>query len=255
MFPTASGNPFPVPLLDDASHTGELIAENTGVADDADNDPDTSNVMLGAHIFSSKVVRVPITLAQDSAFPIDTWLADALAERIGRIQNSYFTTGSGTNQPKGCVTASTLGKTCAATNAVTYVELLDFLHSLDIAYRGNAKLMFHDTTLLALKKLVDDNNRPLWDGGNVALATPATINGVGYVINNDMAHVGSGVSSKFALYGDFSRYLVRDVGQVELARLDQTYMASLQIGYISWLRSDGNLIDTSSIKHMKTAAS
>ncbi len=83
VFPTASGNPFPVPLLDDVSHTGELIAENTGVCDDADNDPDTSNVMLGAYIFSSKVVRVPITLAQDSAFPIDTWLADALAERIG----------------------------------------------------------------------------------------------------------------------------------------------------------------------------
>jgi len=255
MFTTQGGNPFPVPLLDDVSHSGELLSENAAVADDATNDPDTSNITLGAYIFSSKVVRVPLTLVQDTAFPVEDWLAGALAERIGRAQNTYFTTGTGSSQPKGVVTASSLGKTTAATNAVTYPEILDFFHSLDPAYRPNAKLMCHDSFILAMKKLVDDNSRPLWDGGNIALATPATINGVPYIVNNDMAELSSGVSSKCALYGDFSRFLVRDVIGIEMARLDQPYMPYLQIGYISWLRSDSNCIDPTAIKHLKTAAS
>ncbi|MFQ5518293.1 MAG: phage major capsid protein, partial [Acidimicrobiia bacterium] len=48
-----------------------------------------------------------------------------LGERLGRIQSSQFTTGTGSSQPHGVVTASTLGKTAASATAITGDEILD----------------------------------------------------------------------------------------------------------------------------------
>ncbi len=253
---TESGNPFQVPFLDDVSHTGELIGESVAVTDDDSNDPDTSSITLGGYMFSSKVVRVPMQLIQDSAFPVEDWLTNALVERIGRVRNYYETVGTGSSQPYGIVARASAGKTAASTSAITYLEVLDLLGSLDYAYKqgGNVKLMFHQNTELALKKLLDGNDRPLWDGGNIALQTPPTINGHAYVINNDMLQLG-GTSRKVMIAADFSRYMVRDVVGVQLARLDQKYMDQLQIGFICWQRGDSNLIDKAAAKYLITPAS
>ena len=126
---TSNGQNLPIPTFDDTANTGELLSEGTATTDN-DDDPATDEVILGAHAFSSKVVRLSVHLTQDAGYPIETALSRALAERLADVQNTYFTTGTGTNQPKGVVTCASAGVTGASTTAITYNEILDLIHSV-----------------------------------------------------------------------------------------------------------------------------
>src|SRR3546814_12030404 len=74
-----------------------------------------------------------------------------MAERIARKVNLDLTTGDGTGDPNGIVTASTLGKTTEAVAAFTFDELMDLVHSIDPASRAasTCRFMFNDRTLLS----------------------------------------------------------------------------------------------------------
>ena len=132
---TATGNDLPMPTENDTSNVGELLAESAAAGT---ADPTFGQVVMKAYKFSSKVVKVPIELIQDSAFDISSYVARKLGIRIGRITNTYMTTGTGSSQPQGIVNGSTLSKTTASATAITYAELKDLEHSVDPAYRGGA---------------------------------------------------------------------------------------------------------------------
>src|SRR5690606_20919331 len=150
---------------------------------------------------------------------------------------------TGVGQPTGIVTAATVGANADAAAAITFDELIDLEHSVDPAYRqaGRCRFMFHDSTLKAIKKLKDDQNRPLWLPG-VAVREPDTVLGYAYSINQQMPVLAA--EAKAVLYGDFSRYLIRDVLAVSLSRLTGSkYTEKGQVGFLAFSRHDGNLID------------
>src|SRR5690606_18448224 len=98
------------------------------------------------------------------------------------------TIGTGTGQPEGIVTASSVGKTAASATAVTFDDLNHLVHSVDPIYRegGKCGFMFNDLTLRGLKDLKDSQSRPIWLPGYEAGA-PDRIHGFGYTINQHMA--------------------------------------------------------------------
>lgn len=246
---TATGAHFDMPTTDATSEEGELVGESVAVSE---QDPTFDTVGIGAYKYSTKSVAVPIELLQDSVINIEAHLRARLAERISRITNRHFTVGTGTGQPNGIVTASGLGHTAAANSGVSYQDLVRMEHSIDPARRqsGSVGWMFHDQTLRLLKEMVDSQNRPLWVPG-VASSEPNLLLGHAYTINQHMAQVGA--SAKSVLFGDFSKYVVRDVMQVALFRMtDSKYIEKGQVGFIGFSRHDGNLLDVSSsgIKHL-----
>ena len=111
---TTDGATMPWPTVNDTSNVGELLGENTGVAE---ADPTYGVVNFGAYKYSSKMVQVPSELLEDSAFDLGRELFELLGERLGRIQATHFTTGTGVSQPQGVVTGATLGKTAASATA------------------------------------------------------------------------------------------------------------------------------------------
>jgi HK97 family phage major capsid protein len=239
VFGTDSGNTLPIPTSNDTGNIGELVAENAQVGT---QDIAFSQASLGAYKFSSKLVLVPIELLQDSAFDIEAFIAKKLGERIGRANNQYFTTGTGTAQPQGIVNGAVSGKVGAngQTTSVTVDDLFDLEHSVDKAYRDNAKYMFHDQTLKALKKLKDSQGRLLWLPG-LAVKEPDTINNYSYEINNDMAQMGT--SAKSILFGDLSNYWIRDVKAIQVVRFNEKYMDYGQVGFLAFSRADGKLVN------------
>lgn len=236
---TSSGNNLPIPTADDTGNVGAIVDENTQVAE---QDTTFGQKNLGAYMYTSKIIRVPYQLLQDSAFDIEAWLRQKLAERIGRITNQHFTTGTGTGEPQGVVTGASEGKVGASgqTSSVTYDDLVDLEHSVDPAYRRMAEWMFHDSTLKAIKKLKDSEGRPLWAPG-IAVREPNTILGYPYVVNNDMPVMAA--DAKSILFGDFSNYFIRDVLGVQLLRLEERYADYLQVGFLAFSRHDGVLAD------------
>lgn len=247
------------PTSDGTSEVGELIPEN-GEATDLDIAFGT--VGLPVYKFSSKVVSVPIELLQDSNVDIEAFVQGRLVQRIGRITNQLFTTGTGTAQPNGIVTGATIGVTAAdATSqvtAVTYDSLVNLQHSVDPAYRnqGTVGWMFNDTTLRELRKIKDDALRPIfvpgYETGNPGGA-PDRLLGAPITINQDVANMAANARS--ILFGDFSGYYIRDVMALELFRFtDSAFTKKGQVGFLAWMRAGGNLIDTGKVRVFVNAA-
>jgi HK97 family phage major capsid protein len=246
MLPTGTGNDLPIPTSNDTAQTGEQLDENTAAADQANT---FGQKTLKAWMFSSKTVYCSLQLLQDSAFPIESYLAGLLGRRLGRIMNSKFTTGAGTTTPEGVVVGSTLGKTGAAGQVATiiYDDIVDLVYSVDPAYRAASSFMCADTTIKVLRKLKDSQGRPLWEPSLTA-GDPDVLFGYPVKSNNDMATPAA--SAKSLIFGDFKNYFVRLVGQVQMVRIEKN-IDKLQVGFLGYQRADGQLINagTNPIKH------
>jgi HK97 family phage major capsid protein len=126
------------------------------------------------------------------------------------------------------------------------------MHSVDPAYRANARYMFNDGTLKVLKKKKDGDGQYLWLSG-LAVREPDTIMGKPYTINQHMASIATG--AKVALFGDFSKYYIRRVAGVQVLRLTERYADYNQTAFLMFARADGALVDagTNPIKHLINA--
>ena len=254
---TENGNDISYPTSDGTSETGEQIAENTTATE---ADPTFGTKLLSTYKFSSKVVAVPFELLQDSVIDIDAFLSNRLTQRIARITNQRFTTGTGSAQPNGVVTASSVGKTGTTGQTVTVIfdDLVDLIHSVDPAYRetGNCDFMMNDSSLKIIRKLKDSNGRPIFLPGYDGLAGPMadTLLGYNIEINQDVAAMAA--NAKSLLFGDFSHYIIRDVMNYTLFRFTDSAYAKLgQVGFLMWARAGGQFTDVGgAVKHYANSA-
>lgn len=251
---TEGGATFPMPILNDTANTGGI--QTTEGGDIAVSDMTFTQATVGAYTFHSGIVLISRQLLNDNGVNLTSELPPLLAERMGRNANNKLTVGTGTDQPQGVVTGVTGVTTAAGTDAITLPELLALKHSVDRSYRQNprAAWMFNDNTLLALKQLQvgTSDARPIWQPSYQA-GEPDLLDGHPYWINNDMADIGAG--NKPVLFGDFSKYRIRRVRQMGLIRSDERYMEKLSVAFLSFMRMDGKIVNTSAIKVLQNAAS
>lgn len=245
VFRTAQGNDINFPTSDGTSETGELIGENTTATG---SDPSFGVVTLKTYKFSSKIVAVPFELLQDTSIDMEGFIRTRLVTRLGRVTNTYFTTGTGISQPNGIVTAASAGKigTTGQTTTVIFDDLIDLIHSVDPAYRalGRCKFMLNDASLKIIHKLKDTAGRPIFLPGYDGLSGPMadTILGYPIQINQDVATMAA--NAKSILFGDFAFYKIRDAMDIQMFRFDDSaYIKLGQIGFLAWMRSGGNFTD------------
>lgn len=250
---TTGGGSLPMPTVNDTGVTAGAHIEGATLTDDGGKDATFGQKTLEAYARDSEWIRVSKELADDSIFAMESLLGGLLGERLGRIANLDLTTGNGSSNPNGIVTASSLGNTATGTAAITWDEIFDLEHSVDPAYRVSpkARYMFNDSTLLAVRKLKDGAGNYLWQMGDVKSGIPATFNGRAYSINQAMASLGA--ANKVMLFGDFSKYFVRKVGAPLIGAIqDKDFWPGF--GIAGYIRFDGELADTAAVKHLITAA-
>lgn len=253
---TDMGNDMSFPTSDGTAETGELIGQNTTATA---ADPTFGTVSLVVYKFSSKIVAVPFELLQDSQIDVAAFVEGRLTQRIGRITNQLFTTGTGTGQPRGVVTGATLGKTgtTGQTTSVIFDDLVDLAHSVDPAYRAapGVRWMMNDASLKVIRKLKDSQNRPVFLPGYDGLGGAMGDSLLGYpiTVNQDVATMAA--NAKSILFGDFGQYLIRDVMAPTLFRFEDSAYAKLgQVGFLMWHRAGGNLLDTAAVKYYANSA-
>ena len=245
---TDQGNDISWPTSNDTSNTGALLGENTTIG--ASVDPTIGQFKLGAYKFSSKLITVPVELIEDAAFDLSGTLAAMLGERLGRVGNTYFTTGNASSQPQGIVNGSTVGPTTASATAIAADEIIDLEHSVDPAYRVGASFMAHDSIFKAIRKLKDGNGQYLWQPGLQAGVADRLL-GYPILTNQDMSSAIT-ANLKTMLFGQMNSYKVRQVSSIRLRRLVERYADYDQEGFIAFLRQDGGLLDagTHPVKHL-----
>jgi HK97 family phage major capsid protein len=250
---TSRGGPLGYPTSDGTSETGELVAQNASAAA---ADPTFGTRDLATYKFGSKIIAVPIELLQDSMIDVQAMVFKRARDRIGRIQNTYFTTGTGTSQPTGLITAASVGKTgtTGQTLTIIYDDLVDLVDSVDAAYLHmqdtEPAFMTSQTMRRVIRKIKDTGGRPIWtpsyDEG-LASAMPDRLLGYPLYLNNDIAVPAA--NAKSLAFGQLGNYMIRDALEVNLFRFDDSvYVSKGQIGFLAWARSGGNLLDINSVK-------
>jgi HK97 family phage major capsid protein len=248
---TASGNPLDFPKTDDTAVAVAQHTEAAAMTDDGGVDATFTKMTLGAFAYDTEWVQISMELLQDSAVNIEQFIGELLGERLARRVNSELTVGDGTGDPLGIVAASAAGKTAAGVAAFTADEIIDLLHSVDPAYRASPKcrFMFNDTTLAAIRKLKDGNGAYIWSMGDIRNGEPGLLLGQRYSVNQAMVNAATG--TKPIVFGDFSKYYVRKVGSPVIGVRREYYWPN--IGLAGIVRLDGDLIQTSAVKHLVMA--
>jgi len=259
VMPQSSGEDMNWPTSDGTSEEGEILTQNSQASG---ADVSFGVVTIQTYMFSSKTVAVPFQLLQDSAVDIQAFVGNRIAKRLGRGTNRKFTVGlgSGSGEPMGVVTASSVGKVCATgqTSTVIYDDIIDLEHSVDAAYReeGNCLYMAHDTTIRNIKKIKDGNGRPIFVPGYMdgyAGGFKDTLNGYGIATNNMMATPAA--NAKTILFGDIKEYIIRDILSMMLFRFtDSAFTTKGQVGFLGMLRSGGNLGDVNATALLQQSA-
>lgn len=246
-FNTESGNLVPYPTNNDTATDAVLTAE---AAESTIQDLTLGVVNLNAYKYTS-LVKVSEELMQDAGFNLTEFVLQQLGERIARSTNAAFTVGTGSSQPSGLVTGSTLGKTAASATAITSGEILDLIYSVNKAYRNSASfgLMMNDSTVAAVRALglSVTNDFPVFVP-SMAIGEPDRIMGIPVYVNNDIEAIGSG--KKSIICGDMSKFIVRSAGNVVIERIDEQWKSQGITGFRAKVRKDSAVIDATAIKHL-----
>jgi HK97 family phage major capsid protein len=252
-YSTGTGAPVEWPTLDDTANVGEIVQEGNTFSAGADvvfGSNSLSSYSYVAGGASSTPLRVNYELAQDAAFDLAGLVSRLLGTRIARIQATHLATGTGVNQPLGLITGLTPVQ-AAANTALTYNDLVTFIHSVDPAYRANARWVWNDTTMALIEKIADNNGNPIFRGWGANLALGLNESTVlGYPITIDQAMptyvVNSHAAADIAIaFGDIKQgYVVRDIQNVQLLVNPYSRMSYRQIEYTAWARMDATQQDT-----------
>lgn len=238
---TGQGNDIPVPTDDETGSSGAYIGENGLVGE---QDISFGQKTIKAFTVTSKIVRVPFQLLQDSAFNIEAHVAKKLGQRIGRAEAAKFAAGTGLEEPEGILTAAPVGYTVSGTNSFAYADFVEFVHSVDPDYRNEPSVGFvmSDDALKAARLITisSADDRPLWQPG-LTVGAPNTILEYSYWIDNGFDAVASGNTP--AVFGALDNFWIRDVMSMQLMRLDERYAEYGQVAFLAFARNDSKLID------------
>ncbi|MGW6142166.1 phage major capsid protein [Streptomyces sp. NPDC055140] len=246
---TGTGEQIQIPKTTAHSANAGIVAEAGPLTA---NEPVFGQVSLDAYKYGF-LLQVSHELANDTAVDLLGYLATQAGRALGNGFGAHLVTGTGSSQPNGVLTASTMGVTGGAGAAPTSDNLIDMYHSVIAPYRsGNSVAwLMRDATVAAVRKIKDTTNQYVWQPGLTA-GVPDTILGKPLYTDPNMPAVGA--AAKSVLFGDFSTYFVRQVEAIRFERSDDYAFNTDLITYRAILRGDGDQVDTTgAIKHYVSA--
>jgi len=242
VFNTQSGENIVYPVMSGYS-TAALRAEGSALPE---SEPTFTNITLGAFKYG---VLVPVSneLLTDAGFDIEAVIAEQAGNALGYILNEAHTTGDGTGDPNGIVTAAGSGVTGAGTSGVaSYDEIVDLVYSLDPAYRQRATAGFMVSTDAAseLRKLKDGDNRFLYE---LRVGEPDQF--MGFRVNENVHMAAAAPDAKSILFGDLANYKVRLAGGIQVAQSADYAFNTDVTTFRVIARADGDLANADAVKY------
>jgi len=249
---TAGGENLQVPSVS-AYSTGTVSSEAAAIGE---SDP-TFNAFktLGAYKYSF-LTQISREMVEDAGVDILGFLSQNVGNALGFAVNGALTTGTGTTQPTGIVTAAGSGITgsTAVSGAFTADNLIDLVYSVDTVGRQlpGTGFMMNAKSIAAVRKLKDTAGNYVF---SPALSADKRDLLLGYEVYENPGMADPATSAKSVVFGHLPSYFVRTVGGIKLDRSDDFAFSQDLISFRATMRVDGNLIQTSHVKYFAGGAS
>jgi len=209
-----------------------------------------SQITLNAYKLGT-MMRSSTELVEDSAFNIQSYIAQEFARRIGSREEEAFCLGDGTGKPTGIFGGiGGAQEGASATTTITFDNMIDLFYSLKPPYRNRAVFLVNDSTMKVLRKIKSGDGQYIWQP-SVKEKTPDTILGRPVYVSPyapEMAEDAYPVA-----FGDFNYYWIADRRDIRFRVLNELYAERDQIGFFATERIDGKLILSEAIKLLKMA--
>ena len=205
-------------------------------------------------------------MLDDSGFDLESWLASEIAMEFARAEGAAFVNGSGTNQPKGFLkaTTSTLGDGARAFGSVQYIgtgsatglgddpdlTLIDLVHTLKAGHRQGAAFVMNSATLAEVRKLKTTDGAFLWQPGLVE-GQPDRLLGYPVVEAEDMPDIAA---DEYPIaFGTFRHgYLIAERSATQVLR--DPFSNKPFVHFYATKRIGGQVLDSAAIKLLRIEA-
>ncbi|MFF4495536.1 phage major capsid protein [Streptomyces sp. NPDC001546] len=235
---TSSGEPMDFTVVTGRA-SASIVGESAAVPE---SQPTTVQRSVGAFKYGY-ASTLSTEFVQDQALDLVSFLVGDAGPALGDGMGRHFLTGTGTNQPKGVITAAspaTATFTATAKDATVSDALIDLYYELPSSYRGAAAFVVSDKVAAQMRKLKDGQGQYLWQS-SVQVGAPDTFNG--RPVLTDV-----GAPDNKVTFGDLSKYTVRLAGPLRVERSVDLKFLNDQIVYRFLQRADGLLVDERAVK-------
>lgn len=205
-------------------------------------------------------------MLDDTAFDLETWLANEIALEFARAEGTAFVRGTGTNQPEGFLTAAkaTTKDNVRAFGTLQYLgsgsatglgtapdtRMIDLIHSLKSGYRQGAVFVMNSATLASVRKLKTADGAFLWQPGLVE-GQPDRLLGYPVIEAEDMPDVAAGTFP--IAFGNFRHgYLIAEHSATRVLR--DPFTNKPFVHFYATKRMGGKVLDSNAIKLLRIEA-
>lgn len=212
--------------------------------------------------------QITQTSLDDMFFDAESELISQLSEELAVAEGAAFTTGNGTNKPKGFL-AYTTAATADSSRAFGTIEhiatgvsadfpasnkvdfLIDIVSKLKAAYRPGANWTMPKSLMFEIMKMKDTTGQYLWQP---MIKDGLVISLLGYAVVEVEDMPVKAASSLSIAYGNFNRaYLIVD--RVGTRMLRDPYSNKPYVGFYTTKRMGGAVVNSEAIKIGKFSVS
>ena len=272
----ATSRDVPYPTINESTARGIRVTENQMAAT---RDMATGQRVVKADRWSSDIVQVSNTLLRDDAYDLEGDLFGLLSNRIARAHNTAWSIGMEENPssrgnlvavaksargyvalndteangglPVGVKAANSAG----LVTTMGFDQVVDLVHSVDVAYRPGSAFMANDSSVAVLAKVKDSDGRPLFQF-SARDGEPDRFYGRPLILNNDFPAMAA--SAKSVAFGNWAACILLDTTiDVAFSRFaeESAYAAANMTGFLAQAYAAFSILDQQAIKFYQNAAS
>jgi HK97 family phage major capsid protein len=256
------GAPIAVPVGSQGVAT-QIANQNTSIGG---TDPTMASKVLKAYDMG-ELVAVSNDIVQDSTVDVLQWVSDTIAAAVATKEEAWWAAGTGSTQPKGIMNAGGTGSAGTIATGGSLLlgpagqeleKLIDVQYAVNSAYRQNGEWLVHDATAAKMRKIRDSGGGTIGQFVWSPSPTAGMLNGqpdlfLGRPIYTSAAVASMASNAKIMCYGDFSYFVGREVGGLQLQRSTDIYFDKNQTAIRGLVRIDSDLTDATAVVTLRQA--
>lgn len=152
------------------------------------------------------IVALTDELLEDSSIDMEAFIFRKVAGAFGREEDRVAFVGKvASGDPfNGIIYNSSVTAVTMDGATVGYADLVDLIFGVNPAYRPGSRFVLNDQALTAFMKLIDGNQRPIWNPGDIQSGVPGTLMGYPYETTDKFpTNLGTGTDETVAIFGNF----------------------------------------------------